>query len=132
MSKVGLIRKSSNHHHDTAEMGSGRGCFRGVPRLFIYQKEWEPFGVPGGISFFLFFNFFAFLPLLQEGIETTVEGSHHLYWLYVIPLTGLLTCILHAAFMAFGRSEFTQPLSLLILGTLFVSSSLQLLLARHL
>jgi hypothetical protein len=50
----------------------------------------------------------------------------------VIPLTGLLTCILHATFIAFGRSEFTQPLSLLILGTLFVSSSLQLLLARHL
>jgi hypothetical protein len=97
-----------------------------------YQKEWELFGVPGGITFFLFFNFFAFLPLLHAGIETTVEGSHHRYWLYVIPLTGLLTCILHAAFVAFGRSEFTQPLSLLILGTLLVSSSLQLLLARHL
>ncbi len=93
-----------------------------------FQREWELFGVPGGIEFFLFFNFVAIGFLLVSLIKVATELKASTFWRFMVSVTGLLTTIIHAAFLVVGRPEFSQPVSVLILILLLLSSLAELIL----
>lgn len=87
-----------------------------------FQREWELFGVPGGIEFFLLFNLVAVGVLLFSLVKLAANQKSGAFWRFIIPTTGLLTTGIHGFFFAAGRTEFSQPVSVAILAILFLSS----------
>ena len=85
-----------------------------------FQREWELFGVPGGIEFFLFFNLVAVGVLLFSLLKLTVNEKMSAFWRFIISITGLLTTGIHGVFFDAGRTEFSQPESVAILAILFL------------
>jgi hypothetical protein len=90
-----------------------------------WQREWELFRVPGGIEFFLVFNFVAVVFLLMSFVKKIERTSCNKFWLFLLPVTGIFTFAIHAYFIAMGFPHFTQVGSLLILFLLLLSSSLE-------
>ncbi len=88
----------------------------------VYWKEWDLFGLSGGVTNFLLIHF----PLLFLGLyglvlvfQRTFAG---LIFSLVISLAGLGGFAIHTCFIRKGHKEFTTPLSLFILwGMLTVS-----------
>ncbi|WPU65035.1 DUF6713 family protein [Peredibacter starrii] len=97
-----------------------------------YQKEWELFGVPGGIDFFLVFNFVAVFVLLMSLIKLASVPRANFLWRYLIPIMGLFTVTIHSIFMLKGHSEFTQIGSISILVLLLLSSATEVYLENSL
>ncbi|MFN7683928.1 MAG: DUF6713 family protein [Oligoflexia bacterium] len=91
-----------------------------------YQEEWRLFGVPGGIDFFLLFNFVAVGFLLSALIQNAIRSVEHVFWRFFIPATGLVTVLIHSLFALQGRPEFTGFSSVLILGLVLVTSTTEL------
>lgn len=87
-----------------------------------FQREWELFGVPGGIDFFLFFNFSAVLVLLVSLVKRCSGVTLPSFWRFIVPGTGIGTVGIHALYLSSGRPEFSQTSSIIILGLLLVSS----------
>jgi hypothetical protein len=91
-----------------------------------YWHEWDVFGVPGGITFFLVFNVAAML-VLGQGLVFVASGSpHRSTAVLVCAATGLVTCALHAVFLARDPVAFWAPASLAILGAILVTALAQL------
>jgi hypothetical protein len=95
-----------------------------------YWHEWDVFGVPGGITFFLVFNLAAVV-LLATGLVLVASG-HPRARLGVLACagTGLVTCALHAVFLALDPVAFWTLPSLGILAAILVTAAAQLALAR--
>ncbi len=90
-----------------------------------YWKEWNLFGMPGGIQLFLILNLllvFAVLYGLQALIESRAGGIA-LSWLLVAG--GWFAVTIHSYFIVSGHPEFRLPMSLLLLAATLVLSSLQ-------
>ncbi len=87
-----------------------------------FQREWELFGVPGELNFFLFFNLVTISVLLLAFAKLASAQMRNLFWKYLIPVTGIFTAILHAVFIILGKTEFTQPFSIAILVLIFATS----------
>ena len=96
-----------------------------------FQREWELFGVPGGIEFFLLFNLVAVGVLLFSLLKLAANAKLSAFWRFIIPITGLLTTGIHGVFFAAGRTEFSQPASVAILAILFLSSVSEFFLEAH-
>lgn len=90
-----------------------------------YWREWEMFGLPGGIQFFNVFNlvvFFVVLVCLETVLGRRVSGFRNS--LVIAALSGVVLPI-HAVFALAGYQQFHLPFSIaLILGT-FIASLLQ-------
>ena len=88
----------------------------------VYWKEWDLFGLGGGVTGFLVLHFpLLFLALygLVLVFQQTFAG---LVFSLVIGLAGLGGFAIHTFFIRKGHKEFTTPLSLFILwGMLIVS-----------
>ena len=87
-----------------------------------YWKEWEMFGLPGGIQLFTLFNLAAFFLLLWlfsaviSRQRTGLRGSF-----LIAGLSGVILPI-HAGFAFAGFTEFHLPVSIAVLiGTFVVS-----------
>jgi hypothetical protein len=87
-----------------------------------YWKEWEMFGLPGGIQLFTLFNLAAFMLLLWlfsaviSRKRTGLRGSF-----LIAALSGVVLPI-HAAFALAGFTQFHLPVSIaVIVGTFIVS-----------
>ncbi len=91
-----------------------------------FQREWELFGVPGGIRFFLIFNLAALLALAWGYEQVARTTRHARLVIRALMGTGALTCLLHAFFLARGNPEFSQPESLAILAAIAAVSAFQL------
>ena len=88
----------------------------------VYWKEWDLFGLPGGVEGFLLVH----IPLILIAL-------YGLIWIYQQTLAGLIVSLiislagmggfgLHTYFIRTGHPEFKTPLSRMILiGMLFVS-----------
>ena len=93
-----------------------------------YWKEWEMFGLPGGIQLFTLFNFAAFLLLLWlfsaliSRRRTGLRGSF-----LIAGLSGVVLPI-HAAFAFAGFTEFQLPVSIAVIIGTFVASIWQAIL----
>jgi hypothetical protein len=91
-----------------------------------YWHEWEVFGVPGGLTFFLGFNLAAMV-LLGQGLVLVASGSRHRPLAVLgCAATGLVTCALHAFFLARDRTAFWAPASLSTLGAILLTALAQL------
>jgi hypothetical protein len=87
-----------------------------------YWKEWEMFGLPGGIQLFTLFNLAAFLLLLWLYSAVTSRQRKGLRSsLLIAGLSGVVLPI-HAVFALAGFTEFHLPVSVaIIIGTFVVS-----------
>jgi len=87
-----------------------------------YWKEWDLFGLPGGITGFLILHLpLVFLVLygLILVFEQTFAG---LIFSLLLSIGGLFAFTIHTVFIKKGRSEFKVPVSILLLiSTLIVS-----------
>ena len=98
----------------------------------VYWKEWDVFGLGGGVEGFLILH----IPLLLIVL-------YGLIWLYQQTLAGLIISLvigvagmggfgLHTYFIRKGRREFTTPLSLGILWGMLLLSLAQVVVALFL
>ena len=87
-----------------------------------YWKEWEMFGLPGGIQLFTLFNLVAFMLLLWLFSAVISRQRNGLRGSFLIAgLSGVVLPI-HAAFAFAGFTEFHLPVSIaVIVGTFVVS-----------
>lgn len=90
-----------------------------------YWKEWNLFGLPGGITLFLLLHFpilFLFLYGLILVYQQTFPG---LIFSLALSFSGIFAFAIHMYFIRRGRDEFKLPISLLILTATFVVSLIQ-------
>ncbi len=87
-----------------------------------YWREWELFGVPGGLQGFLVLNL-ALVIVVLCGLRALSRGRKSgtaVSWLLVGG--GLFAVVAHGFFLAGGHQEFRTPVSLALLaGTLVLS-----------
>ena len=92
-----------------------------------YWHEWDVFGVPGGVSFFLAFNLGA-VALVAAGLVQVAQGAPSARRAAVLcAALGLVTVALHAGFLWLDRTAFWTPSSIGVLLGVFVLSIAQLL-----
>lgn len=87
-----------------------------------YWREWELFGIPGGVQVFVVLNLGLFLGFLF-GFRALIDGERigHGFSLGLAG-AGLLAVVVHGAFLLAGRPGFDLPVSLALLGATFVIS----------
>lgn len=87
-----------------------------------YWKEWELFGIPGGIGGFLFLHF-PMLFVILYGLVLLSKGSFAgLVISLIVSAGGIFAFYIHTYFIKKGREEFKTPMSLFILiSTLAIS-----------
>ena len=87
-----------------------------------YWKEWELFGIPGGIGGFLFLHF-PMLFVILYGLVLLSKGSFAgLVISLIVSLGGVFAFYIHTYFIKKGREEFKTPMSMFILiSTLAIS-----------
>jgi hypothetical protein len=92
-----------------------------------YWHEWDVFGVPGGLPFFLLFNVAA-VALLGTGLVRVAEGAPSGRGFAILcGGVGLFTCALHAVFLWIDRTAFWTAESLGVLLGVWLTSIAQLL-----
>ena len=91
-----------------------------------YWREWEMFGLPGGIQLFSAFNLLAFLLVLvcYVGLVRRTRAGFR----GSLIIAGLSACVLpiHAGFALAGFTQFGQPFSILLSVLTFAASLAQL------
>lgn len=87
-----------------------------------YWKEWELFGIPGGIGGFLFLHF-PMLFVILYGLVLLSRGSFAgLVISLIVSVGGIFAFYIHTFFIKKGREEFKTPMSIFILiSTLAIS-----------
>lgn len=93
-----------------------------------YWREWEMFGLPGGIQFFTFFNWIAFMFLLWLFAELVSRKRTALRASFLIAALSMIILPIHAAFAIAGFTQFHVPVSIVIIVGTFVTSIGQIIL----
>ncbi len=90
-----------------------------------YWKEWDLFGLGGGIQAFLAINFLMALAMLV-GLEQLVRGTRagHVFSL-LLAASGILAVLVHGYFLVRGHPEFDLPASKMLLGATLIVSPAQ-------
>ena len=92
----------------------------------VYWKEWDLFGLPGGVTGFLLIH----LPLLFLGLYGLAlvyqKAAGGLVFSLVISLAGLGGFGIHTYFIRKGRNEFTTSVSQFILWGMLIASLAQM------
>jgi hypothetical protein len=94
-----------------------------------YWKEWELFGIPGGIQVFLVLNFLLLIVALI-GFRQVLQGGR--YWnifSLFLAASGVFAFFIHSYFLLNGRSEFNLPASMVLLVLILIVSLSQGLIA---
>ena len=87
-----------------------------------FWHEWDVFGVPGGLPFFLVFNLVA-VALLAVGLVRVASGDRSAAgWARFCAAVGFVTVGLHAVFLVLDRTAFWTLPSLAILAAILVTS----------
>jgi hypothetical protein len=96
-----------------------------------YWHEWDVFGVRGGITFFLVFNLVAMF-LLGTGLVLVASGDPRArLGVLACAGTGLVTCTIHAVFLALDPVAFWTPTSLAVLAAILATALAQLAFVRR-
>jgi len=87
-----------------------------------YWQEWNLFGLPGGIQFFLVLNFLL-VAVAFYGFSEVIKGTRAgAICSLILAAAGLFAFSIHTYFLLTGHPEFRLPASLIILAaTLLVS-----------
>ena len=99
--------------------------------LFIHEedsafwREWELFGLPGGIQFFLFLDIIL-ITIGLIGFRYVILKRRAGMWFALLQAGfGMLAFGLHESFILRGHPEFTFPMSQVVLVLTFVVSIFQ-------
>jgi hypothetical protein len=91
-----------------------------------YWKEWDLFGLPGGIAGFLSLHF-PLLLFILGGLVLISRGSRAgLVFSLVLALGGIFGFLIHTYFLKRGRKEFDTLMSKCLLAAMLVVSCLLL------
>jgi hypothetical protein len=94
-----------------------------------YWKEWNLFGMKGGMNGFLVFNIIAVALLLYGMIEVVNKSFTGMIFSFLVAIIGFFTFGIHMFFLAKGRKEFKVPFSIAILVGILAVSITQLILS---
>jgi hypothetical protein len=94
-----------------------------------YWKEWELFGLPGGIQLFLLMNMVLVLIGLVGLRYLVLQRRAGLWFSLVQAASGIFAFVIHGIFMLKGHAEFTLPVSMALLALTFLTSIAQGVLA---
>jgi len=87
-----------------------------------FWHEWDVFGVPGGLPFFLAFNLAA-VALLATGLVRVASADRSApAWAWFCAAVGFVTVGLHAVFLVLDRTAFWTLPSLAILAGILATS----------
>ena len=92
-----------------------------------FWKEWELFGLPGGIQLFLILNFvlvIVFIYGLPYVVRQQPQGNIF-SWLLIA--AGFIAVVLHGFFLVSGYQQFNEPVSLAVLAAIWMVSTIQLI-----
>lgn len=90
-----------------------------------YWREWELFGLPGGIQFFLFLDI-VLIAIGLIGFRYVILKRRVGMWFALLQAGfGMLAFGLHESFILRGHPEFTFPMSQVVLFLTFVVSVFQ-------
>jgi len=90
-----------------------------------FWKEWDLFGIPGGIQVFLVLNFLLLLVALY-GFQQVVLGTKTARaFSLVLAAVGVFAFGIHTFFIATGHPEFTLPASIVVLVAALIVSLVQ-------
>ncbi|UCH48480.1 MAG: hypothetical protein JSU95_01275 [Betaproteobacteria bacterium] len=96
-----------------------------------YWREWQLFGIPGGIQLFLILNLGLVLVVLY-GLQALAQGrAAGVVFSWVLVAGGWFAGIIHTYFILSGDEAFRLPMSLLLLAATFILSSLQAVALIH-
>lgn len=87
-----------------------------------YWHEWDVFGVPGGIHFFLVFNAFAVGALALGLVTIAARRPGAVLAGRLSAGVGLLTVAIHAVFLVLDHQAFWDALSIGILSSIGVNA----------
>jgi hypothetical protein len=90
-----------------------------------YWKEWDLFGLPGGIRGFLIVHFPLLFVVLLGLILVYQQSLAGLVFSLILCFFGVFAFTIHMYFIKKGREEFKEPTSLFILVATFVVSIIQ-------
>ena len=97
-----------------------------------YWKEWDLFGLPGGITGFLIVHFPLLFLILYGLLLVYQRATAGLILSLVLSLGGLFAFTIHTYFIKRGRDEFKAPISLVILIAALIVSLFQLVITLYL
>jgi len=97
-----------------------------------YWKEWDLFGLPGGITGFLIVHFPLLFLILYGLVLVYQRATAGLILSLVLSLGGLFAFTIHTYFIKRGRDEFKAPISLVILIAALIVSLFQLVITLYL
>jgi hypothetical protein len=90
-----------------------------------YWQEWEMFGIPGGIKWFLVVNFVLLL-LALVGFRLLIEGRRGGYaFSLLLAASGIAAFPIHAAYVLTGHEEFRTAISWIFIGAILAVSLVQ-------
>ena len=91
----------------------------------MFWREWDVFGVPGGLPFFLAFNA-AVVLLLAIGLAHVAQNDPSSKTFSLLcAATGGLTVAVHSVFLLMKPEAFAAPTSLCIFGAIAFISTVQ-------
>ena len=94
-----------------------------------FWREWELFGLPGGIQVFLLLNFLLLL-LALYGLSRLLQAAKSGYgFSLLLAGAGLFAFSIHSYFILKGHKEFTLPASLILLMLILIASLVQAIFA---
>lgn len=93
-----------------------------------YQKEWELFGIPGGITVFLLLHVPMLAPILYGLIEVNNGTLLRQPFSLLVSIVGIGAFCIHTYFIRKGNHEFTSKTSQVLLYSMLVCSLAQLVL----
>lgn len=99
-----------------------------------YWREWELFGIPGGIQAFLVLNLLLVMVILYGHQALALGRASGFMLSWALSAGGLFAFIIHSYFLLQGSETFMAPASLALLVATLVLSLAQaaaLLKARH-
>jgi|WetSurMetagenome_2_1015567.scaffolds.fasta_scaffold87268_2 hypothetical protein len=94
-----------------------------------FWKEWNLFGLPGGIQGFLIVNFLLMLVALVGFRNVIIGKKSGYYFALLLAGSGIFAFCIHLYFIVQEHPEFTLPVSLITLIAIFFTSLIQGILA---
>jgi hypothetical protein len=94
-----------------------------------FWREWEIFGIPGGVQVFVLLNL-VLIAVVLWGFERLVRNKRSGLWMSLFTaVAGLAALGIHSTFLLMGRTEFKLPISLGVLATTGICAAWLALLA---
>jgi len=87
-----------------------------------FWREWDLFGLPGGIQPFLVANFALLLPFLYGLVRLSRSPRAGAPFSVALACAGVAAFGIHTYFLLRGRPEFRLPASLAVLGVTLATS----------